>query len=149
MNASNIITRVAPALVLCAVTWLPVMAQSTTPLPLSGEEQRDQQAAQQFQQQHPNWATNHPKAAQFYKSHPELADRSLDKYNERQWAQQHPNWVSSHPNLSKFDYKHPEWATNHPYKALGGGQNQQGGSGLFRGMRGGQMRLGMRSGRMH
>lgn len=155
MNASKIITRVVPALVLCAVTWLPVIAQSTsytgtTPLPVTGEEQRDQQAAQQFRQQHPNWATNHPQAAQFYKSHPELADRSLDKYNQRQWGQQHPNWVSSHPNLAKYDYRHPEWATNHPYKALGGGrQNQQGGSGMFRGMHGGQMRLGMRGGHLH
>jgi len=125
-TASTLFSPVA----LAQGTQEPVPTPITTPAPTSpmsnsgagNLDPRDERLLDKFQQQHPNWAQNHPKESQYMQNHPRALDRSLDKYGERQFGKNHPGWVNDHKGLARFDYNHPQWAENHPRKALGGGR---------------------------
>ncbi|HEY9789408.1 MAG TPA: hypothetical protein V6D22_03350 [Candidatus Obscuribacterales bacterium] len=83
---------------------------------------RQQYLRQQWMQNNPNWAQNHPQAAQYFQNHQLQAQRGIDRSDERQFGQNHPNFAQNRPGLAKADYKHPVWATNHPRRALGLGR---------------------------
>ena len=87
-----------------------------------GPRENQQDLRQQWMQNHPNFAQNHPKAAQYFQNHPVQGQKAIDRSAERQFAQQHPNFGENHPGLAKFDGKHPIWATDHPRLATGRGR---------------------------
>jgi hypothetical protein len=87
--------------------------------PVQRIKQDESKEAQSFQQTHPNWAKNHPRAAAYFKAHPESRAKALGRYGERQFNQQHPNFAKNHPQLARTDYKHPLAAEAHPRAATG------------------------------